>query len=89
MDLETCLAAAGELAAAVPEGVSLPAATLAWIASQPGITSVIPGARTPEQAVGNADAAALLDGSVDLEGFDRAVHDVYERRLRARIHHRW
>lgn len=89
VDFETGLAAAGELAAAVPAGVSLPAATLAWIASQPGITSVIPGARTPEQAVANADAAALLDGSVDLEGFDRAVHDVYERRLRARIHHRW
>ena len=45
VDYEVGLAAASELAAALPEGVSLPAATLAWIASRPGVTSVIPGAR--------------------------------------------
>ena len=88
VDFETGVAAAAELAAALPAGVPLPAATLAWIAAQPGITSVIPGARNPAQAEANADAAVLLD-SGDLAGFDAAVHRVYDERLRAHIHPLW
>lgn len=83
------LCAAGELAAALPAGVSLPAATLAWIASQPGITTVIPGARNVAQAESNAEAGALLDGGFDVSAFDAAVHDVYDRLLREAIHPLW
>ncbi|MDR7185764.1 aryl-alcohol dehydrogenase-like predicted oxidoreductase [Microbacterium trichothecenolyticum] len=89
VDFETGVAAAQELADAVPDGVSLPAATLAWIASRPGVTSVIPGARNVRQAESNAAAAALLEGGFDLAAFDRAVHDVYDRDLRAAIHPHW
>ncbi|KAA9135939.1 aldo/keto reductase [Microbacterium caowuchunii] len=89
VDFETGLAAASELAAALPADVPLPAATLAWIAALPGVTSVIPGARTPDQARANADAAALLDGGFDLSGFDTAVRRVYDERLRAQIHPNW
>ena len=89
VDFETGVAAAAELAAALPDGVSLPAATLAWIASRPGVTSVIPGARNVRQAESNAAAAALLEGGFDLAAFDRAVHDVYDRDLRAAIHPNW
>ncbi len=88
VDYDTGLAAARELAAAVPDGVSLPAATLAWIASQPGVTTVIPGARSTAQAEANADAAALV-GSDALHDFDAAVHRVYDERLRAAIHPQW
>jgi aryl-alcohol dehydrogenase-like predicted oxidoreductase len=91
VDYDTGLAAVRDLTAALPEGVSLPAATLAWIASRPGITTVIPGARNVAQATANADAAALLEtGSpLDLAAFDAAVHDVYDRHLRAQIHPYW
>ncbi|QEW00320.1 aldo/keto reductase [Microbacterium caowuchunii] len=89
VDFETGLTAASELAAALPADVPLPAATLAWIAALPGVTSVIPGARTPDQARANADAAALLDGGFDLSGFDTAVRRVYDERLRAQIHPNW
>jgi len=89
VDFETGIAAAAELAAAVPEGVSLPAATLAWIASRPGVTSVIPGARNVRQAEANAAAGALLDDGFDLAAFDRAVHEVYDRDLREAIHAQW
>ncbi|NYF16355.1 aryl-alcohol dehydrogenase-like predicted oxidoreductase [Microbacterium sp. AK009] len=89
VDYEAGLAAASALARAVPEGVSLPAATLAWIASQPGVTTVIPGARNVAQATSNAQAGALLDGGADLGGFDAAVHEVYDRHLRAAIHPLW
>ena len=83
------VAAADELKAALPEGVALPAATLAWIASREGSTSVIPGARSAEHATANAAAAGLLDGGFDLDTFDVLVRDVYDRRLRAEIHPQW
>lgn len=89
VDYEVGLAAAGRLAAALPEGVSLPAATLAWIASRPGVTTVIPGARNVAQAAANAGAAQLLDGGFDLEGFDAVVRETYDELLRAAIHPLW
>lgn len=89
VDYETGLAAAEELAGAVGEGIALAAAVLAWIAALPGVTSVIPGARTPAQARSNADAAALLEGGFDLDAFDAVVRDVYDRRLRSDIHPHW
>ncbi len=90
VDYEVGLAAAAELAEALPEGVSLPAASLAWIASLPGVTSVIPGARNVAQAQSNAEAAMLLESETfDLAAFDAVVHDVYDRRLREAIHPLW
>ena len=38
-------------------GVTMLAATFAWLLAQPGLTSVIAGATRPEQIVANADAA--------------------------------
>jgi aryl-alcohol dehydrogenase-like predicted oxidoreductase len=89
VDYEVGISAATELAAALPEGVALPAATLAWIAAQKGITSVIPGARNVRQAGSNADAAALLDGGFDVDAFGAVVREVYDRDLRAAIHPLW
>lgn len=89
VDFETGLAAATELSAVLPDGVSLPAATLAWIVAQPGVTAVIPGARTPAQATANAAAASALDDPEAYAAFDAAVHEVYDRRLRGAIHPQW
>ncbi|SEE12216.1 aldo/keto reductase [Ruania alba] len=89
VDFDEGLTAALELADALPDGVPLPAASLAWIASRPGVTSVIPGARNVAQAASNARAGALLDGGFDLDAFDGAVRDVYDRRLRAAVHPQW
>ncbi|WP_404432403.1 aldo/keto reductase [Microbacterium lacus] len=94
VDFATGLDAVAALSGALPEGVSLPAATLAWIASQPGVTTVIPGARSVAQAESNADAGALLDGAVSAAGFDVAafgvvVREVYDRLLKDSIHPQW
>ncbi|MGA7147691.1 MAG: aldo/keto reductase [Microbacterium sp.] len=89
VDFSVGVDAANELAAVLPEGVPLPAATLAWIASQRGVTSVIPGARNVRQATSNADAAALIDGGFDVDAFDRVVREVYDRDLREAIHPQW
>lgn len=85
VDFDLGLEAASRLAASVPEGVSLPAATLAWITSLPGVTTVIPGARSVAQAEANAQAASLLD----LGEFDAAVRRIYDALLRTSVHPQW
>lgn len=90
VDFEVGLEAAGRLADVLPPGVSLPAASLAWIASRPGVTSVIPGARSVRQATANAEAAGLLDDErFDVDAFDVVVHEVYDDLLRASVHPQW
>lgn len=89
VDYELGLRAAARLAAALPDGVSLPAATLAWIASRPGVTAVIPGARNVAQAAANASAAQLLDGGFDLDAFDAVIRQTYDELLRNAIHPLW
>jgi len=97
VDFETGVAAAREFADAVASlrearGVECadkltPAkAALAWVAQQDGVSSVIPGARSVDQARANAAA-----GSVDALGddFSRTVRDIYDRNFRAAIHARW
>jgi aryl-alcohol dehydrogenase-like predicted oxidoreductase len=85
VDFATGVRAAQELAAVVPEGVHPAQAAIAWVVAQEGVSSVIPGARSPKQASSNAAAAdvALPDG------FDATVHDVYDRLLREAVHPRW
>ncbi|WP_130177874.1 aldo/keto reductase [Cryobacterium sp. SO1] len=46
-------------------GVSMLAATLAWLLAQPGLTSVIAGATKPEQIVQNAQAATTWQPTAD------------------------
>ncbi|MDL5488013.1 aldo/keto reductase [Microbacterium wangruii] len=90
VDYETGLAAVAALTEALPEGVPLPAAALVWGATRPGVTSVIPGARNVGQAASNAAAAALMESDAfDVQAFDAAVRDVYDRYLRADIHPLW
>ncbi|MBM6405004.1 aldo/keto reductase [Phycicoccus sp. CSK15P-2] len=89
VDFETGLEAASRLTDALPDGVSLPATSLAWVASRPGVTSVIPGARTADQARANVEVGALLEGGADLGAFDAAVQEVYDDLLRESVHPRW
>ncbi|QIV86712.1 aldo/keto reductase [Glutamicibacter mishrai] len=88
VDYATGVAAAGEFAqlaaAEAPEATSAQVA-LAWLAAQDGISTIIPGARNPEQARANAAA-----GSLEIsEGFNVSVRDLYDTKLRAQIHPRW
>jgi aryl-alcohol dehydrogenase-like predicted oxidoreductase len=83
---EVGVQAAKELAGVAPDGVATAAFALRWIVDQPGVSVVIPGARTPEQARANAAAADLppLTG----EQLD-AVRHVYDERIREHVHGRW
>src|SRR3954451_11594836 len=61
VDFGTGVDAAREFAALVPDGITAAQAALAWIAQLPEVSTVIPGARNPEQARANAEAGALRD----------------------------
>jgi aryl-alcohol dehydrogenase-like predicted oxidoreductase len=59
---------------------------LRWVIDQPGVSTVIPGARNTEQVSQNVAAAALAPLRSDqLEG----VRDVYDRLIRTHVHDRW
>lgn len=81
--------AAARLGAVVPDGATLPQATLAWISAQTGVTTVIPGARNSSQVQSNAAAAELAADATWLAGFDAEVHAVYDELLREHIHPHW
>jgi aryl-alcohol dehydrogenase-like predicted oxidoreductase len=86
IDYATGVDAAQEFAALAPDGVPPAQLALRWIIDQPGVTTVIPGARSVEQARSNAAAAALppLD-----EATRRAIGGLYDRRIRPLVHQRW
>jgi aryl-alcohol dehydrogenase-like predicted oxidoreductase len=70
----------------VPEGIAPAQAALRWVIQQPGVTTVIPGARNPEQARQNAAAAGLPPLADPVLA---AVRDLYDRRIREQVHQRW
>lgn len=83
---ETGLEAVRRLAPLKPEDATMAQFALRWILDQPGVTSVIPGARTPEQARGNAAAAELAPlSSETLDG----VAKVYRELIAPEIGDRW
>jgi aryl-alcohol dehydrogenase-like predicted oxidoreductase len=86
VDFDAGVDAAREFAALVPAGTSPAQAALRWVIQQPGVSTVIPGARNPEQARQNAAAAdlpPLTDGEL------AAIEDLYDRRIRAQVQDRW
>ncbi|GHH69042.1 aldo/keto reductase [Streptomyces sulfonofaciens] len=86
VDYATGVEAAAEFSALAPEGATPAQTALRWIVQQPGVTTVIPGARSAEQARGNSAAAALAPLTPDTLG---AVRDLYDRRIRPQVHDRW
>jgi aryl-alcohol dehydrogenase-like predicted oxidoreductase len=83
---EVGVAAARELAQLVGDGSTLAQFALRWVIDQPGVSTVIPGARNPEQVAGNVAAASLPPLSDEqLAG----VSDVYDRLIRQHVHDRW
>ena len=86
VDFAEGLKAVAEFEQLVPDGVTTAQAALAWVAAQDGVSTVIPGARSVEQARANAEAASVRD--IDAT-FDVGVREIYDRYFRAAIHPRW
>ncbi|WP_153032819.1 aldo/keto reductase [Amycolatopsis sp. YIM 10] len=83
---EVGLEAVDRLRGVVPAGQTLAQFALRWILDQPGVSTVIPGARNPAQARANTSAASLP--TLDSEGHE-AVRAVYEELIRPLVHDRW
>jgi aryl-alcohol dehydrogenase-like predicted oxidoreductase len=59
---------------------------LRWVIQQPGVTTVIPGARSTSQARQNAEAAGLPPlPQAELD----AIEGLYDTYFRATVHNRW
>ncbi len=83
---EVGLDAVEELRPLVPDGVTLAQLALRWILMHDAVSTVIPGARSPEQARANAAAAAvpaLPDTTM------ARIASVYAERITPHVHQRW
>jgi aryl-alcohol dehydrogenase-like predicted oxidoreductase len=90
VDYQTGVEAAREFAALVetagPADVTPAQAAIAWVWQQPGVSTVIPGARSRDQALANAAAGSIPPLS---DPFLAGVRDLYDARIRPLVHHRW
>jgi aryl-alcohol dehydrogenase-like predicted oxidoreductase len=87
VDYDEGVEAAREFSAlAQQHGLAPAAAALAWVSQIPGVSSVIPGARSVSQAESNAAAGSIPDLG---EEFTASVREIYDRRFRGAIHSRW
>jgi aryl-alcohol dehydrogenase-like predicted oxidoreductase len=86
VDYETGVEVAEALQELVPEGATLAQLALRWILMHDGITTAIPGAKTPEQAQANAAAASLPP--LDAATMER-IATLYDERIRPLVHQRW
>ena len=83
---EVGVRAARELRRLLDPGVTLAQFALRWVIDQPGVSTVIPGARNTEQVTQNVSAAALEPLRPEqLEG----VRQVYDQLIREHVHERW
>ncbi|HXL93356.1 MAG TPA: aldo/keto reductase [Streptosporangiaceae bacterium] len=86
VDFRTGVRAAQSFAALAAAPATPAQLALRWVIQQPGVTTVIPGARSVAQARQNAEAADLAPLSqAQLD----AIEALYNNYFRAEIHHRW
>ena len=86
VDYEVGLEVVEELRPLVPPGATLAQLALRWILTFDAVSTVIPGAKTPEQVRANAAAADLPAPSP--ETMER-IAEVYRRRVAPLVHQRW
>jgi aryl-alcohol dehydrogenase-like predicted oxidoreductase len=86
VDFDTGLDAVDALRPLVPEGATLAQLALRWILMFDAVSTVIPGAKSPEQAQANAAAADLPQLP---EEKMRQIAELYDARIAPLVHQRW
>ncbi|MDR2704111.1 MAG: aldo/keto reductase [Cellulomonadaceae bacterium] len=90
VDYEQGVAAARQFSRLVSDGfgdsLTSAQASLAWIWQQPGVSTVIPGARNVAQAYANAAAGSAPTLGA---GFNYGVREIYYQNFRKAIHPKW
>jgi aryl-alcohol dehydrogenase-like predicted oxidoreductase len=86
VDFETGLKAVEELRQLVPPNATMAQLALRWILMFDAVTCTIPGAKRPSQAEDNihaVDLPPLSDSTMD------KIREIYDRHIRAQVHHLW
>jgi len=83
---EVGVEAAEELRPLVPGGMTMAQMALRWILMFDGVSTIIPGAKNPDQARQNAAAAGFPALTQETMA---AIREVYDRRIRPHVHQRW
>jgi len=86
VDYETSLAAVEEIRALLPPNVSMAQFALRWILMFPAVTCAIPGGKRPSQVADNCSASDLPPLTAPAM---QAIREIYDRRVRESVHHRW
>ncbi len=86
VDYATGLQAVEEIRSLVPEDASMAQLALRWILMFDAVSCAIPGAKNIQQVEDNVAAADLPPLST---GEMAAAQKVYDRYIRAQVHHRW
>ena len=83
---DVALQAVDALRPLVPQGATMAAFALRWILMEQAVTVVIPGAKSPAQAMANAGADALPPLSAETMQAARAI---YADLIAPHVHHLW
>ena len=86
VDYETGLAAVERLRGMLPGSAPMSSWALRWILMDAAVSTAIPGAKTDEQAVGNARACDLAALQPEVM---RAIADLYLAQISPQVHQRW
>ncbi len=86
VDFAAGLDAVEEIKALRPSGMTMTQFALRWILMHDAVSCAIPGAKTPEQVEENCGASGAPRLSRKLM---RTLGEIYDRRVRAQVHHRW
>jgi aryl-alcohol dehydrogenase-like predicted oxidoreductase len=86
VDYDVALDAVDALRPLVPRGATLAQWALRWILMEEGVTCAIPGVRRASQVEDNLAAAELDEVGPDAM---RKARQLYDERIRARVHHHW
>jgi len=86
VDYELALGVVEKFKALVPAGGTLPELALRWILGFDAVTCAIPGAKRPSQVEENVKAA---DAAPLPEPLLRELRAIYERDVKALVHHYW
>ena len=86
VDYQAALQAVEELRALLPEEMTMAQFALRWILMFDAVTCAIPGAKHASQAEDNARAADLPQLKNETM---QTIEQIYDRRIRPLVHHRW
>ena len=86
VDFETGLEAVDRLRALVPASATMAQFALRWVLMHDAVSTVIPGARQPDQVRDNV-AASQVDALSD--EVMAAAREVYDELVAPQVHHRW